>query len=86
MNNKLLIAVISLLFAGIVNGQNVTITASLDSAYILMGNQTKMHIEIVEDNDVTGESDFFLGHKGERYIFFHHQECHYCGGYNKDGQ
>lgn len=59
MNNKLLIAVISLLFAGIVNGQNVTITASLDSAYILMGNQTKMHIEIVEDNDVTGESDFF---------------------------
>ena len=60
MNNKLLLAIISLLFACIVNAQNVKITASLDSAYILMGNQTKMHIEIVEDNDVNGQSDFFV--------------------------
>lgn len=30
---------------------NTTITATLDSAYILMGKQTTLHLEIVGDND-----------------------------------
>lgn len=42
----------------------VTVTSSLDSAYIIMGKQTDLHLQVVQDHDVighwAGESDKML--------------------------
>ncbi len=37
------------------SGANLTVKTSLDSAYIIMGKQTAMHLEIIEPNDVQGQ-------------------------------
>lgn len=59
MNLKRYLSIIILFCSVLMTAQNVSITSSLDSAYIIMGKQTKLHVEIVEDNNIIGTSDFF---------------------------
>ncbi len=40
----------------------VSVKASLDSAYILMGKQTLLKVDVVEDNDIDGR---FINHAGD---------------------
>lgn len=59
MNLNRYITIIILFCATIMSAQNITITATLDSAYIIMGKQTKLHVEIVEDDNIIGTSTLF---------------------------
>ncbi len=51
---SLLLVAMSLFAAGSATASPVSITASLDSAYILMGKQTTLRLEIVQDRGVQG--------------------------------
>lgn len=51
---KAYIYLIAVIFPVVGMAGPVTITAKLDSAYLLMGRQTGMHIEIVQDKTATG--------------------------------
>ena len=51
---SLIIAAISLMTAHNGAAAPVSITASLDSAYILMGKQTALKLDIVQDRGVQG--------------------------------
>lgn len=53
------LTILAIFAASHLTAQNITITASLDSAYIIMGKQTNMHVEIIEDNNVSGFSPLF---------------------------
>lgn len=59
---SLIIAAISLMTAHNGAAAPVSITASLDSAYILMGKQTALRLEIVQDRGTQGA---FLNHNGD---------------------
>ena len=59
---SLLIAVVSLTGAHQAKAAPVSIKASLDSAYILMGKQTTLRLEIVQDRGVQGA---FLNNNGD---------------------
>lgn len=59
---SLIIAAISLMTAHNGAAAPVSITASLDSAYILMGKQTALKLEIVQDRGTQGA---FLNHNGD---------------------
>lgn len=48
------IVVSSVMLVGATSSKLISAKASLDSAYILMGNQTALHVEIVGDLDGTG--------------------------------
>lgn len=51
-----LIAIIAAAAASMtINAATHSVKATLDSAYLLMGRQTRLHLEIVEDKDASGQ-------------------------------
>ena len=48
-------AICGLLLSHIVDAANVKVTATLDSAYLLMGKQTVLHLEIIQDISQRGK-------------------------------
>lgn len=59
---RLFVALISLVPVAVTAAGPMKITASLDSAYILMGKQTTLHLELVQDKGMQGA---FLNHNSD---------------------
>ncbi len=51
---KILLFALAIIGASNVSADNISVKTSLESAYIIMGKKTHLHIEILENNDANG--------------------------------